>query len=215
MLRNCFESISAFFHVVTARQEEERKDHPLPKVLPLHSHMKEKCLELYQPFVHLSIDEQMVNSKARSHFLQYICNKPTKWGFKYWVLADPSGYIVDFNLYCGARGQSISPNGLSYDVVMQLMQPFMFQGYQLFIDNFYTSPKLVIELHSLGIFTTGTLNTMRRGIPQDVQQLKTALKQRTVPRGTGYYFREQNSPIVYNCWQNKDCHPHVHSLPRT
>lgn len=121
------------------------------------------------------------------------------------VQIHPSGYIVDFNLYCGTRGQPISPNGLSYDVVMQLMQPFMFQGYQLFMDNFYTSPKLVIELHLLGIFTTRTLNTMRREIPQEVQQLKTALKQRTVPKGTAYYFREQKSPIVYNCWRNKDC----------
>ena len=104
---------------ITARQEEEKKDHPLRKVLPLHSHMKEKCFELYQPLAHLSMDEHMVKSKARSHFRQYIRNKPTKWGFKYWVLSDPTGYTVDFDLYCGAqRGQPIS-----FDVVMQLVQP--------------------------------------------------------------------------------------------
>ena len=50
---------------ITARQEEEKKDHPLRKVLPLHSHMKEKCFELYQPLAHLSMDERMVKSKAR------------------------------------------------------------------------------------------------------------------------------------------------------
>ena len=78
MSLNCFETISHFFHFVTARQEEEKKDHPLHKVLSLHSDMKEKCFKLYQPFAHLSI-ERMVKSKARSHFRQYIRNKPTKW----------------------------------------------------------------------------------------------------------------------------------------
>ena len=32
---------------------------------------------------------------------QYIRNKPTKWGFKFCVLADPTGYTLDFNVYSG------------------------------------------------------------------------------------------------------------------
>ena len=148
---NRFETISLFFHLVTVRQEEEKKDHPLRKVLPLHSHMNEKCFELYQPFAHLSINECMVKSKARSHFRQYIRNKPTKWGFKYWVLSDPTGYT--FDLYCAAQQcQPISSNGLSCDVVMQLVQPFMFQGYEVFMDNFNTSPSLDAALLSIERF---------------------------------------------------------------
>ena len=83
----------------------------------------------------------MVKSKACTRFRQYILNKPTKWGFKVWVLANNTGYTVDFDLYVGKETQ-ISNKGLSYDV-MKLVQPLLFQGYELYIDNFYTSPTLL------------------------------------------------------------------------
>ena len=38
----------------------------------------------------------MVASKARVFKKQYIKDKPTKWGFKFWVLADSkNGYTCD------------------------------------------------------------------------------------------------------------------------
>ncbi len=80
----------------------------------------------------LSVDEGMVKSKAKTSFRQYIRNKPTKWGFKYWVLADTTGYAVDFNLYCGKLTRS-SGKRLSYDVVLKLVEPYFFQGYQVVV----------------------------------------------------------------------------------
>ena len=62
---------------------------------------KTKCSMLYQPMWELSIDERMVKSKARCHLVQYMKNKPVKWGFKYWVVADTSGHTVNFDLYTG------------------------------------------------------------------------------------------------------------------
>lgn len=125
--RNCFETISAFFHVVTTDEEAQLSGDPLKKIRPLHNEIKMKCLEFYQLLRELSIDERIVKSKARTHFRQYIRNTPTKWGFKYWVLADPTGYTVDFNLYCGKeRTVPLSGQGLSYDV-MELVQPFQLQ----------------------------------------------------------------------------------------
>ncbi len=67
----------------------------LRKLLPLVEYMK-KCIELYQPVRQLSVDEWMVKSKARSHMIQYMKNKPTKWGFKLWVIADPMGFTCDW-----------------------------------------------------------------------------------------------------------------------
>ena len=112
--------------------------------------------ELYQPLQQLSVDERMLRSKARTHFRQYIRNKPTKWGFKYWVIADVTGYTVDFNLYIGKATES-SGNGLGFDVVMELIHQYAFQGYELFTDNFYTSPILLTELLQYRIVSTGTL----------------------------------------------------------
>ena len=56
-------------------------------------------------------------------------NKPTKWGFKLWCLCDSeSGYTMNFMVYREKDGETLSANGLSYDVVMQLATPFLNQG---------------------------------------------------------------------------------------
>ena len=86
-----------------------------------------------------------------------------KWGFKLWVLADMSGYTTDFNIYTGKSAER-TDKGLSHDVVMELVQPFAFQGYQVYVDNFYSSPDLFTHLLEYGITVTGTLRTTRRGV---------------------------------------------------
>jgi len=75
-------------------------------------------------------------------------------GFKLWVLADMTGYTVDFDIY---TGKSTEESGLSYDVVTKLVQPLAFQGYELYVDNFYSSPDLFIDLRKSG-------NTTHRNI---------------------------------------------------
>ena len=159
MSRNRFEAISCFFfHVVTSQEEDQLRDDPLKKIRPLHDMIKASCLEFYQPLQELSIDKRMVKSKARTHFRQYIRNKPTKWGFKYWVLADPNGYTLDFNVYSGKhRSVPLSQHGLAHDVAVELIKPYCHQGYIVFMDNFYTSPQVVTSLKLLGLRTTGTV----------------------------------------------------------
>ena len=130
--------------------------------------------------------------------IQYMKNKPTKSGFKLWVVADPSGYTIDFNIYTGKsdRGEK----GLSHHVVLELVEPFEFQAYEVYCDNFYSSPALFADLFDLGIYATGTLRVDRRGVPDDLVNLKVALGERMVSRGTGYYIRK--GAIVYTCWRD-------------
>jgi hypothetical protein len=204
MPRNRFEAISSFFHVVTPDEEIQLAEDPLKKIRPLYESIKSKCLELYQPLRELSVDERMVKSKARTHFRQYIRNKPTKWGFKFWVLADPTGFTINFELYQGKkRATAPSPHGLAYDVVMDLTTPFHHQNYFVFFDNFYTGPALIQSLKESGVHSTGTLRVTRAGVPESVKQLVSIMKRRDVPRGTGYYVR--SSSIVYICWRDNDC----------
>ena len=206
MTRHRFEAIGSFLHVVTPAEERTFGNNPLKKILPLQNLMKRRCLDLYQPLQQLSIDERMVKSKARTHLRQYIRNKPTKWGFKYWVLADPTGYTIDFDVYGGARqAHERSDKGLAFDVVMKLIQPFQFQGYLLYCDNFYTSPQLFQELQQIGILATGTLIKNRRGIPASVKNLRDALSRSDVPRGTGYYIKDSQSNLTYVCWKDNKC----------
>ena len=175
-----FEVIGSFIHVVTKEEEECLVEDPLKKIRPLQEYIKKKCLSFYQPLQNLSVDERMVKSKARCHLIQYMKNKPCKWGFKYWVVADTSGYTLDFDLYTG-KMEKRGEKGLAYDVVMQLCQTFKFQGYSLFVDNFYTGVALFEDLAKIGIAATGTLRIDRKGVPVVVKQLQRALSASNVP----------------------------------
>ena len=141
-------------------------------MLPLHNHMKQRCSELYEPLPELSIDERMVKSKARSHFRQYIRNKPIKWGFKYWFVSDPTGYTLDFDLYWGKnRTQPVSPYGLTYIAVMELVKPFhLYYGQRL--HQPYPCKQAVITCKR----SSGTLTTTRKDAPSEVAQMKMAMK---------------------------------------
>ena len=119
--------MGCFLHVVSPEEEEATKSNRLKKLLPLLSHIKEKCFEYYQPVQQLSIDERMVKSKSRCHMVQLMKDKSTKWGFKLWVVAYVSCYTIDFNIYT-EKTEKYSECGLANIVVMRLVEPFWFQG---------------------------------------------------------------------------------------
>ena len=172
MTRDRFKGLMAMLHVVD-RATEAPSD-KLRKVESFIDYFKSRCLSLYQPRQNLAIDERMVKSRHRSGIRQYIRDKPTKYGIKLWVLADSSnGYTVDFNVYIGkAVGHEVSENGLGYDVVMRLIQPFLDQGYHLFVDNFYTSVTLFKDLFARGVPATGTIRETRRDFPPGLKNSK-------------------------------------------
>ena len=88
---------------------------------------------------------------------------------------------------------------------MKLVQAFMFQGYELYIDNFYSSPQLFQDLQRIDIRATGTVNMTRKRLPDKVKELHSALSRSDVPRGTGYYYRMRGSPLVYVSWRDSKC----------
>ena len=153
--RNRFYAILGMLHVVDPATETPGDK--LRKVESFVTYFKNRGSELYQPRQHVAIDERMVKSRHRSGIRQYIKDKPTKWGIKLWVLADSSnGYTIDFNIYIGrAAGRDVSEHGLGYDVVMRLMEPYLHQGYHLYVDNFYSSVTLMKDLYEKGIPATG------------------------------------------------------------
>ena len=130
MSRTRFKALMAMLHVVDPTNEDE--SHKLPKVESFINYFESRGLALYQPSKNLTIDERLVKSCHRSEILQYIKDKPTRWGIKLWVLADSSnGYTADFNVYIGkAARKETSEFGFDYDVyvVMRLLGPFLNLG---------------------------------------------------------------------------------------
>ena len=168
-----FESILQFLHVVNPMTEDRVSEGRLTKLKYFLDYIKQRCMDMYQPRRKISIDERMVRSKGRSGMRQYIKDKPTKWGFKLWVLADSSnGYTWNFDVYTGRDkdGNDNKVHGLGYRVVMKLMKNLLNQGYHVFFDNFYTGVDLLNKLFSEATLATGTILQSRRNFPPELKE---------------------------------------------
>ena len=171
-----FKALMAMLHVVDPANEPDGDK--LRKINPLLEFFKGRCKDLYQPRQNVAVDERIIKSRHRSGMRQFNKDKPIRWGIKLWVLADSSnGYTVNFNVYIGrVAGQEVSANGLGYDVVMKLMNPYFHQGYHLYVDNFYTSMTLFKDLFARGVGATGTIREYRRDFPENLKDIKVWAK---------------------------------------
>ncbi|XP_025195693.1 piggyBac transposable element-derived protein 4-like [Melanaphis sacchari] len=112
-----------------------------------------------------TVDESMIKFKGRSTLKQYMPNKPIKRGYKVWSLADKHGYLWNFDLYTGKRGDSVETN-LGGRVVKDLTNPLQHKNHNVYIDNFFTSVPLLAYLKSKGIFCCGTVKSTRKYLPK-------------------------------------------------
>ncbi|XP_067099761.1 piggyBac transposable element-derived protein 4-like isoform X1 [Osmerus mordax] len=191
MSRDRFKAILAALHVVDPLKEDNQDR--LKKLRYLMDHLKQKCQQLFQPNQNLAIDERMVKSKGRSGFKQYMKCKPTRWGFKLWVIAtSDSGYTLDFNIYTGSSVER--DTDLATTVVESLLQPFKDQGHNVWFDNFYTSPALMVKLLEMGINACGTCKANRKQIPAEYKDVKRW--ERTTTRGDMRWCRIEGNILL-------------------
>ncbi|XP_062375791.1 piggyBac transposable element-derived protein 4-like [Sardina pilchardus] len=182
------------------RENDAKKGTPLYdklfRVKPLMETIQNVSMTFYHPRRNLSVDERMVASRSNV-MRQYMKDKPTKWGFKLFVLADSSnGYTINFSIYTGKTRFS-DGRGLSYNAVMSLIKKKYFgSGYHIYMDNFYTSTRLFKALHAVKFGACGTYRDSRRDFPHSNIN---ALTKRS-PRGAMRWIRE--GPFVYVKWMD-------------
>ena len=100
MRRNRFEEIMRFFH--GANNANLLIEDKFAKVRPFLNILNRNVFASSHAFVptDVSIDESMIPYYGRHPTKQFIRRKPTRWGYKRWVVASPLGhaFAIDFCL---------------------------------------------------------------------------------------------------------------------
>ena len=98
---------------------------------------RKKSRTVFSDLFRTLIDEQMIDTKCRISFIQYMPKKPKKFGIKIWAICEAgSGYVLGFQIYTGKT------NGQSQNV-SELAEKYLNKGYRLYFNNFYTSVDLL------------------------------------------------------------------------
>lgn len=131
----------------------------------------QNCVLSYNPGQHITVDEQLFPTKVRCPFLQYIASKPDKFGIKFWIAADlDTKYMCNAMPYLGKDSTRPVGERLSESVVTRLMEPFLDRGRTVTMDNFFTSLSLANRLLQRNTTLLGTMNKIRREIPEKVKK---------------------------------------------
>ncbi|XP_064644697.1 piggyBac transposable element-derived protein 4-like [Lineus longissimus] len=175
MTRDRFQLILKFFHFANNEDRDFDAEDPerdrLHKVGPVIEMIRTRMAQVYSPGKNLSIDESLVLYKGRLAFRQFIRTKRARFGIKLYELCTSSGITLDFMVYCG-KGMigDDDPNdnmSITERIPANLMIPYLGEGHCLFIDNFYTSPKLADHLLRNGTYVCGTINPKRKNFSRE------------------------------------------------
>lgn len=132
----------------------------------------------FYPFENIIIDGSMILYKGRLIFKQYIKTKRHRFGLKLFVLCDcETGYVLNFQVYTDKNENQKKKNsdrgvGLSGDVVIKLLEPYLNKGHSFYSDNYYTSQSLANYLFARKTNSCETVRANRKHLPIFEKKLK-------------------------------------------
>jgi len=194
MSRDDFWRISSMFHLADNRSSQAKSD-KLHKTSNFQNIMQDKWKKYYRFSPNLNLDEAMIPFTGRLSFLQYIRGKPIPWGIKAYILASSStGYIYRMHIYSGKNKDIINTQQL----VEYMVEDLSGSSYMLYIDNYYTSPKLLQSLREKSIRCTGTLRKNR------LLNKPLCAKISTMSKGEiKFYTNEPEKNLTLAIWKDK------------
>jgi len=124
--------------------------------------------KFYNPSEHLAVDKVIVKFQGRVIFRQYIPKKRKCFGIKIYKLCDESGYTYDTRVYLGKDSRSATDDmTATHAIVRHLTCRDEGLGNKLFMDNFFSSPRLFDDLLRCKIHSCGTVRPNRKDMPSD------------------------------------------------
>lgn len=197
MTVNRFEELLRYMHVCDNTDLDANDK--LAKLRPLFVMLNERFVQHWPVEQDISIDESMVPYYGRHSSKQFIRGKPIRFGFKVWCLNNRLGYLIQCEPYQGSSGSFNADIGLGGSVVSQLVEKIPDgNSYRLYVDNFFTSPRLLDHLKAMKISVTGTVraNRMEKCPLVEADKLKKDL------RGSFDHRLDRNSGMLAVRWND-------------
>jgi len=195
-------SVNRFEEILRNLHFADNKNLPtgdkMAKVRPLYSMSNERFLLFWPQEQDTNVDESMIPYYGKHSAKQFIRGKPIRFGFKLWCLNTRLGYIVQCEPYQGGGTQTDSDLGLGGSVVTDLISELPKRNYVIYIDNYFTSLRLLRKLKGDGIACTGTIRANR----VEKAPLKPVEKMKKEERGSYDYRTDVNSGLVAVTWND-------------
>ena len=149
----------------------------------------ENFQKAYNPNVNIIIDGQLFSCTARCKFIQYMPNKPDKFGVKFWMTLDVESKYL-YNGFPNYLVKDLTKSGdasLPTDVIMKLMIPLFRKGFHVTCDNYFTFLDLSLRLTKRQCSLVATIRANQRKI---IDLLKKKHHGYTLHRGhySDYHF---------------------------
>ena len=172
-----FHLLLKFLHFVDneAYDENTSSSRRLYKLKPILDHLNEKCPTVYTPKCDVSVDESLMMWKGHFAWKIYVPTKHVRFGIKSFKLSEVEpGYVWNFIAYVEKEttfDEDVKDETYyGSKVVLDLVAPFLNQGYCVTMDNWFSSPDLFEKLCNRNTDAIGTLCQNRKGVPSEIKK---------------------------------------------
>lgn len=199
-----FEQLLRFVRFDDSRTRLERIR--MDKLAPIREIWDKFVMKLAEPFVpskDLCIDEQLLVTRNRCSFRQYIPSKPGKYGIKiFWLVDSKLNYPIGAKVYLGTQPNENRSTGIAHQLVLDLVQPYLNMEMNVTMDNFFTSIPLAEDLASQQTTLVGTIRWNKPELPKKFTSVEVA-KNRG-PNTSSFCFSGVCELVSYTSKANKN-----------
>ena len=154
-----------FLHFADTKFDSDQHHKKLYKVQAVVGHQKSKSSSVYMLEQSICVNKSLL-WKEWLGWIQYIPSKWSKFGMKIYKLFESSiGYAWNFIVYTGKdtiHVQKHPEEQTSSRIVLEVAYDPLDTFYCLYLDNWYTSPKLVDSLCTRKTDVVGTVRTKEK-----------------------------------------------------
>lgn len=199
-----FQQLTRFLRFDDSRTRMVRlREDKLAPIRYIWSLFQKKLSDAFVPSSELVADEQLLTTRNRCSFRQYIPSKPGKYGIKiFWLVESRTNFPLAAEVYLGQQPNQNRSTGVAYDLVFRLMKDHLYLGVNLTIDNFFVSYDLAQDLIAKDTTMTGTIRSNKRELPKVFASADEAKKRG--PNKTVFCFSNSCELLSYTSNTNKN-----------